>query len=219
MVKRLFDIGFSVLVLVLLFPFLISIAVAVKLGSRGSIFYCATRAGLNGKPFKLLKFRTMIMGAEKAGKITAVVDDRVFGFGRFLRKTKLDELPQFLNVLKGDMSVVGPRPEDTYIVERYYRPQDMVTLSIRPGLVSPGSLYNYTHGDEFLEENNPMEAYVRNLLPVKLGLERVYLDKVGLIYDITIIIRSVTVIVKKILGKNKFYEPKEYFIATNKKFI
>jgi lipopolysaccharide/colanic/teichoic acid biosynthesis glycosyltransferase len=219
MVKRLFDICFSGLALLILSPVFVFAAVAIKISSPGTVFYLASRAGLSGKPFKLIKFRTMRMGADKGAKITAFSDDRVFWFGKFLRKTKLDELPQFFNVLVGDMSVVGPRPEDIHIVERYYKKQDMETLSIRPGMVSPGSLYNYTHGCEFLDEEKPVDSYSQNLLPIKLALEKVYINRMSLFYDIRIIVRTAIVILKIVFGQQNFSEPQEFLIAKRNKMF
>ena len=135
MIKRLFDIVFAIFALLLTSPLILASALAVKLTSPGPLFYRARRAGLKGRPFDMLKLRTMRVGTDTPDrKITAEQDDRITPVGRLLRKFEIDELPQFWNVLLGDMSVVGPRPEDWDIVQQHYTPQQWRTLDVRPGI-------------------------------------------------------------------------------------
>jgi lipopolysaccharide/colanic/teichoic acid biosynthesis glycosyltransferase len=212
MTKRLFDVLFSAVFLLFASPVLFITAIGIKITSPGPVFYVARRAGLQGRPFPLYKFRTMHVGADSGSAITGVDDPRVFKFGDFLRKTKIDEFPQFWNVMLGHMSVVGPRPEAISIVESYYGQLGMSTLSVRPGIASPGSLFNYTHVDSFIGDD-PESDYVHKFLPVKLALEKVYIDRASLIYDLEIILRTVSTILRIALGRKAFPFPKEYQVA------
>jgi len=211
MAKRLFDFVFSLTILIILAPVLLLVALIIKLSSRGPIFYVAERAGLNGRPIKVYKFRSMhVLQDLNKSKITATNDPRIFKFGSFLRKSKIDELPQFINVFIGNMSVVGPRPEDISIVENSYGELGHSTLVVKPGIASPGSLFNYTHAQNYLDDNEPEVSYIERLLPVKLGIEKVYVDDSNLVYDVSIILRTIVTIIYISLGKKEFNYPKEY---------
>jgi lipopolysaccharide/colanic/teichoic acid biosynthesis glycosyltransferase len=156
------------------------------------------------------KFRTMrVHQGQEASAITGPKDLRVFFFGSLLRRLKVDELPQLYDVLRGRMSLVGPRPEDPRIVRDYYTPEQRETLSVPPGLASPGSIYNYTHGDQILAQGNSEQMYVEKVLPVKLALDSVYVREANFFYDLQIILRTFTVIVLMTLGKRKFPDPPE----------
>src|SRR5437763_3900118 len=156
MAKRLFDMLVSAAALAVLSPVILLAAVGVRLSSRGPAFYRARRAGRGGVPFTMLKLRTMHVDQGPApSAITGVKDPRVFPFGALLRRLKIDELPQFWDVLRGQMSLVGPRPEDPRIVRDHYAAEHYETLRVRPGLTSPSSLYGYTHGDPFLAGEDP----------------------------------------------------------------
>jgi len=216
MIKRLFDIVFSLLVLFFLSPVFIMVAILLKVSSNGPVFYIAKRAGFNGAPFDVFKFRSMHIGSDKQESISLPNDTRAFGFGSFLRKTKLDEIPQFINVLIGDMSVVGPRPEDINIVKKYYSEQEMKTLSVKPGIVSPGSIYNYTHSHLYLDDADVENSYIRKLLPVKLALEIIYIERMNFFYDLQLIWRTIVTIIKIMLGVKEFKDPIEYIIAKNR---
>lgn len=168
--KRFFDIIVSALALIILTPLLLLISVLVKLTSPGPIFYRAERIGKNGKPFKLYKFRSMASDADKGGpKITASGDARVTPLGRWLRKFKLDELPQFINVLKGEMSTVGPRPEDPHYVN-FYSAEQRKVLDVLPGITSAASV-RYRHEERILNGEGWERQYSEKVLPAKLAIE------------------------------------------------
>ncbi|MEQ9406229.1 MAG: sugar transferase [Fuerstiella sp.] len=210
MVKRLFDITAASLSLLLFGPIIILAAIGVKLSSPGPAFYCARRAGINGRPFTLFKLRTMhVNQGTGASAVTGQHDPRIFRFGELLRKLKLDELPQLWNILRGDMSVVGPRPEDMVNVERYYDDLGLSTLTVRPGLAGVGSIYNYTHGERMLTGSDPEQIYARELLPLKLALEAVYLDRACLSYDLSLIARTLSTILRIAAGQTQFPDPPE----------
>ena len=210
MARRLIDVGVAAAVLALASPLLVVCAVGIRLTSRGPVIYRASRVGLHGRPFTMLKFRTMRhRPGGQGGAITTAHDARVFPFGSLLRRSKLDELPQFLNVLRGEMSIVGPRPEDPAIVASAYGPEHLETLAVRPGLASPGSLFNYTHGEAMLNGWSAESVYLERLLPVKLALETVYVRRASLLYDLSLMCRTVGVIVAIAAGKRRFREPQE----------
>ena len=210
MAKRIFDVVMSVLALVLLSPLLLVAAIGVRLSSPGPVLYRARRVGRGGELFTMHKFRTMhVDQGPRASAITGPEDTRVFFFGSLLRRLKIDELPQLYDVLRGKMSVVGPRPEDPRIVREHYRPEDMETLNVLPGLASPGSIYNYTHGDDILAQGDAEEMYAHKLLPIKLALEIVYVREGSFLYDLAIILRTIVVILLVACGKRRFANPPE----------
>lgn len=210
MVRRLSDILLAAAGLALLSPLLALAALGIKLYSRGPILYRAARAGRHGQPFTMYKFRTMhAEPAAGASAITAQRDPRVFGFGAWLRRLKIDELPQLFNILKGDMSFVGPRPEDPRIVAQHYTLAQYETLAVLPGLASPGSLYNYTHGEKLLATADPERQYVERLLPLKLALDAVYVRETSWRYDLRIVGRTVLTIARIALGQREFPDPPE----------
>jgi lipopolysaccharide/colanic/teichoic acid biosynthesis glycosyltransferase len=212
--RRLFDRALAALALLVLWPILLAAASAVRLSSPGPILYRARRVGRGGTEFELYKFRTMHVTRETGARITAPADARVFRVGRWLRASKLDELPQLVNVLKGDMAIIGPRPEDPEIVRRCYGRDGWVTLSVAPGLASPGSIYNYTHGDRYLEGDSEL-AYVERLLPVKLALDRVYVEHASFGYDLRLIGRTLFVLVARLFGRRRFADPPEMALVAN----
>lgn len=194
--KRVFDIISSLSVLIILLPFLLIITLIIPLTSKGSPFFSQTRIGKQAKPFKLLKFRTMKTKSESKGQITVgKKDNRVTKFGYFLRRTKLDELPQLVNILKGDMSVVGPRPE----VEKYvklYSDEQRKVLTVRPGLTDLASL-EYIKENEILgRSNNPEEDYINVIMPAKLALNLEYIEKQSLMFDLKLIFKTIFKIFK-----------------------
>lgn len=205
---RLRDLLLASLALVVTSPLLAVVAVAIRLSDPGPAFYRARRAGRGGRPFTMLKFRTMRVGNARRA-ISSADDDRVFPLGALLRRTKIDELPQLFNVLRGEMSLVGPRPEDFDIVQRFYLPWQMETLTVPPGLASPGSLYNYTHGERMLAGPVTDGSYVESLLPVKLALDMVYVGRRSAVYDLQLIWRTITTIGAIVAGRRRFPEPPE----------
>ena len=209
MVKRLVDVVLTAVALVAALPALALAALGIRLSSPGPVLYRAVRAGRGGRPFIMLKLRTMHARRRSDDSVvTAEHDPRVFPFGAFLRRTKLDELPQLFNVLRGDMAVVGPRPEDPSVVDRYTRDQ-WETLAVAPGLTSPGALYSTTHGETWLTGGNPERVYMERLLPLKLALDRVYVRRASLRYDLTVIARTVGVVAGRALGRRQFADPPE----------
>lgn len=210
MAKRLLDIAVSFCALFCLSPLFVVVAIGIRLSSKGPIFYRALRAGRGGTPFNMYKFRTMDPTRSSfASAITAMHDPRIFPFGRLLRRYKIDELPQLINVLKGDMSLVGPRPEDLNIVRKAYTDSHFETLRVLPGLTSPGSLYNYTHGEKLLDGEDPEKLYVEQLLPIKLALDTVYARHASFAYDLLIILRTIWIIIAIAFGKRSFADPPE----------
>ncbi len=187
--KRLFDLVISALGLVLLAPFFLVVAAAIKLQSRGPVFYRGERIGKDGKPFRIFKFRTMVADAAAAGPgITPRDDPRITPLGRFLRRFKIDELPQLINVLKGEMSLVGPRPEDPRYVAHYTSRQREV-LSVRPGITSPASLY-YRREESLLVGNSWERTYLDVILPHKLEIELDYLQRATFLTDLELVFKT-----------------------------
>ena len=204
-VKRTFDIVNSVVAIAFFAIPWLFIAIVIKIQSPGPVLYKAKRIGRNGKPFLCYKFRTMCVESGAIRLTTLSNDERVFGFGRFLRKTKLDETPQLLNVIKGEMSVIGPRPEDEVNSKRVFGYAYDSILSVRPGLSSPASIYDYTHGENFANE----DEYEKTLLPQKIALELYYIKHQTVFYDFLIIIRTVVVILLTLFGKKRFRPVRE----------
>lgn len=173
---RFFDLLFSFLGLIVLSPFFLLTALLIMADSRGGVFYCQTRVGKNGKDFRLYKFRTMTSGSDKKGLITVGAKDaRITKVGYFLRKYKLDELPQLINVLKGEMSLVGPRPEVRKYVEMYTEEQRKV-LSVVPGITDYASI-EYVDENRILgEAEDPDKAYVEKIMPDKIRYNMRYIE-------------------------------------------
>ena len=210
MVRRLVDALLAALALVVTAPLLALAAVGIRRASPGPVLYRAERVGRGGRPFIIYKLRTMHSRRRSdASRITGAHDPRVFPLGAWLRAVKLDELPQLINVLKGEMAIVGPRPEDPAIVARHYDALGRETLTVRPGLASPGSIYSSTHGDALLTGTDPEAAYAERLLPVKLALDVVYVRHASLAYDARIVGRTLWVIVATLAGRRRFADPPE----------
>jgi lipopolysaccharide/colanic/teichoic acid biosynthesis glycosyltransferase len=184
--KRLFDLVVSAVGLVLLSPLLVLLAIWIKLDSPGPVLYRGLRVGKDGRLFHMLKFRGMVANAHQAGPgITAKGDPRVTGAGRMLRASKLDELPQLINVLRGEMSMVGPRPEDPRYVE-LYSPEQQRILSVRPGITSLASI-EYRHEEELLAKGGGDAFYVQVLMPRKLEIDLAYLERATLWSDLQVL--------------------------------
>ncbi len=194
--KRLFDIIVSTLILLPFSIFGIFFCLAILLESKGGIFYCQERIGKNGIPFKIFKFRTMKVNADKAGTLTVGMrDPRITRIGFFLRKFKLDEFPQFINVLIGQMSIVGPRPEVKEYVDLYSEEQRKV-LEVKPGITDYASLEYFNENELLGSSENPRETYVKEIMPAKLELNKKYLANPTLIHDLKIMWKTFLKMVK-----------------------
>lgn len=191
MTKRIFDIVFSLLGIVILSPLMIVCALLVKLTSRGPVLFSQQRVGKGFQPFSIYKFRSMIVGAPKMGaQITADRDPRITTVGRVMRKLKLDELPQLFNVLRGDMSFVGPRPEVPHYVEMF-RDDYRDLLRFRPGITDISSI-TYRFEEEILAAaEDPQATYVEEVLPAKIALSKTYAQKSSLWYDVKLIFATI----------------------------
>lgn len=187
MMKRCFDIAFSLVMLLLFTPLFVLLALAISIDSRGGVFFSQERVGIGEKPFRLLKFRTMRTDAERSGQLTVgSADSRITRVGYYLRKFKVDELPQLWNVLRGDMSVVGPRPEVPRYVALYNAEQRKV-LSVRPGITDYASLRYFSESDLLAASSNPEKTYIEEIMPAKLKLNLAYVNNHSLTEDLKII--------------------------------
>ncbi|KQM08456.1 MAG: hypothetical protein AL399_07210 [Candidatus [Bacteroides] periocalifornicus] len=197
MLKRTFDFLASFFGLLLLSPLILCIAVWVKCDSKGPIFYRQVRVGKDGREFKLFKFRSMRVGADRAGLLTlGDRDPRVTRSGFWLRKTKLDELPQLFNVLVGDMSLVGPRPE----VPKYvalYTPEQREVLSVRPGITDTASVEMRNEAELMAQQADPEGYYVNVQIPLKIKLAKEYIAQQSLLSDLKLIVRTIGVMFKR----------------------
>ena len=192
--KRLFDIVASMIGLLLLAPLFIIIAIWIKLGSKGPIFYMQKRVGKDFKEFPLYKFRSMVVGADRKGPgVTSSDDPRITKIGKFLRDTKLDELPQLLNVLKGDMSLVGPRPELKKFVDAKSKEYRKV-LSVKPGITDNAAIA-FRNEEQIMSRYDDKErAYIEHVLPQKIKLYYQYIDNISFKNDIKLILKTLKVI-------------------------
>ena len=189
--KRLFDITASFFGIIILSPLLIFIGLWVGLSSKGGVFYKQIRVGKNNKDFKLYKFRSMRVNSDKQGLLTVgSKDSRITKAGYFIRKYKIDELPQLFNVLKGDMSFVGPRPEVRRYVDLYSKEQ-MKVLSVRPGITNPASIKYRNENDILSSQSNPEEYYIQHIMPDKLKINIDYINTQTFIKDIKIIFQTI----------------------------
>lgn len=188
MSKRAFDLLLTIPGLILLSPVLALIAVWIKADGSGPVFFRQTRVGLHGNLFQIIKFRTMVTDAEKKGlQLTTRDDSRVTKAGRFLRRTKLDELPQLFNVLVGEMSLVGPRPEVPKYVEYYPAEVKDLILSVRPGITDRASIEFRDENDMLKNSDDPEKTYIEEILPVKIGYYVAYAKRHTLCDDVRII--------------------------------
>jgi len=189
MLKRLFDITACLVAFPFLLPFLAIIGLIIKLDSPGPIFYRGWRTGLGGKPFRIFKFRTMVLDAEKiGGPSTALNDPRLTKIGKFLRKYKIDELSQLINALKGDMSIVGPRPQVEYYT-KLYNDEEQIILSVRPGLTDYASI-EFVNLDHILGDEAVDEKYLKEIEPEKNRLRMKYAKEHSFFIDLKIILMT-----------------------------
>ncbi len=191
LLKRIFDIIISLLGLFALLPLFILVALAIIIFSPGPVFFKQERIGLNGIPFHIYKFRTMHINAEKMGKqITVGKDPRITAIGNFLRNLKLDEFPQLINVLKGEMSLVGPRPEVKKYVNLYNKEQRKV-LSVRPGMTDYASIKYRNENDVLAQNLNPEQVYITKIMPDKLAINLKYIEEMSFSIDIKLILVTI----------------------------
>ncbi|MBR3016464.1 MAG: sugar transferase [Clostridia bacterium] len=209
-VKRVLDIVLCGLAMVVLSPIYLLTAIGIEVSSPGTVLYHSMRAGKDKKPFRFYKFRSMHQGKKK--DMFVADPDRVFPFGKLIRRLKIDELPQLFNVLKGDMSIVGPRPMSVERVNSLYSGAYEKVSSVRPGLTSAASLFDYTVGDTYKDD----AAYRREVLPVKLELEKLYVERQSFGYDASLVWRTITTILSVLLGKKNFKDQPELMEIKNK---
>jgi lipopolysaccharide/colanic/teichoic acid biosynthesis glycosyltransferase len=194
--KRVVDLIVVVPGLIIISPLLIIIFILIKLDSKGNGFYLQTRVGRNNKDFKIIKFRTMKTGSDKKGLLTIGGNDsRITKIGSNLRKYKLDELPQLFNVLKGDMSLVGPRPEVRKYVDLYSKEQ-LSVLNIKPGITDYASLIFFSESDLLAQSNNPEQTYIQEIMPEKLRINLIYLNQMNTLMDFKIVLKTILKIIK-----------------------
>lgn len=194
--KRLFDIFVSAVCLLLSAPLLLVLSVAIAVDSRGGVFYVQKRVGKGNKDFNMLKFRSMRVNAHKEGLLTVGArDKRITKTGYYLRKYKLDELPQLFNVFIGDMSLVGPRPEVRKYVDMYDAHQKKV-LDVKPGITDPASLAYINESELLAQSQNPEDFYVNEVMPAKLELNLQYINNKSFKTDIIIIFKTILKILK-----------------------
>lgn len=195
--KRLFDVIASGCGLLVLSPLFFIVAILIKLDSRGPVFYRQTRVGRHNKDFRIFKFRTMRVGSDKGSLVTiGGRDPRVTSVGYYLRKFKVDELPQLINVFIGDMSLVGPRPEVRHYVD-YWTPEQMHVLNVRPGITDPASI-KFRNENEMMEQaDNPEDFYINVIMQEKIKLYLEYVNNHSFLNDIKLIFQTFWVIVKE----------------------
>ncbi|MDE6275158.1 MAG: sugar transferase [Clostridia bacterium] len=195
--KRCFDIFFSLLGISLLLWLFLIIAIAIKCSSKGPVLFKQERVGKHGKTFKIWKFRSMIVDAEAKGmQITTDGDNRITKVGKFIRKTKIDELPQLFNVLSGKMSFVGPRPEVPKYVAMY-NDEQLRVLSVKPGITDLASIEFRNENDLLDGDEDPERKYIEEIMPAKLELNLKYIEKAGFFYDIGLIFKTIAKVIKE----------------------
>ena len=198
-IKRMFDILVSFFLLIFLSPLLIITSIIIKLSSPGTVFYRAERSGLNGVPFLIFKFRTMYIGSDKGSGTTALNDPRITRSGMFFRSYKIDELPQLINVLIGDMSLVGPRPELLDYVARYEGEEKIIT-TVKPGITDFSSVYFFMQ-DKWVGERDASKTFDNLVLPTKIALRIKYVKEQSFYTDIKVLILTAKALIKRILGQ------------------
>lgn len=195
--RRAFDVSVAAVGLAVLSPFFVIVAITIRTTSSGPIFFRQKRVGLDGALFDILKFRSMRSDAEKVGgQLTIGEDDRITPVGHYLRAWKLDELPQLINVLRGEMALVGPRPE----VPRYvalYSPEQRRVLTVRPGITDPASVAFRSESDLMASEDDPEQFYIREVMPEKLRINLEYLKKRNLLTDIGVIFSTLLAVLRR----------------------
>lgn len=210
-IKRLFDIVSSGVALIVLLPVWIIAIVGILVSDPGPLFYFANRAGKDNKTFRMYKFRSMRVDKSANEKSLRPDQDRIFPFGRFIRATKIDELPQLLNVFLGDMAVVGPRPAAVDQIPITRGGENAAVAQLKPGLTSPAALYDYLYGDEIEDE----DEYMEKVAPTRLALDRYYIFKQTILYDIKMIIYTIICILGRVFNKPAIFILEEMINAVN----
>ena len=210
--KRVFDLFCSTLAIIVLSPFLIAIAIGIKLSSKGPVFYTTERVGKNKKPFTVYKFRSMHIydpAKDSAGNEGTYFanTNRIFKLGGFLRASKMDELPQLINIFMGQMSVVGPRPVPQVAAQNNYSGENACILSVKPGLACLDSLFDYAHGELFEDD---IEKYRKEIVPVRNDLAKLYVERQSFALDIYCILRTVQLIFEIIIMKKRDFSYTKY---------
>ena len=195
--KRIIDILLSFIVLVLGMPFYLIIGMLIALDTKGRVLYKQSRVGRNNVDFELYKFRTMCVDADQGSLITVGTHDaRITRVGAFLRRFKIDEVPQFFNILKGEMSIVGPRPEVRKYVDMY-TPEQMRVLSVRPGLTDYASIRYVNENEILAASSDPERTYIEDIMPDKLNLNLKYIDEQSFWTDVKIILQTINAIINR----------------------
>lgn len=203
-VKRALDIVLCTLALIIFSPLFLITALAIKVSSPGPVFYYSDRTGKNHEAFHFYKFRSMHVTNQDKGLFIAD-EDRLFPVGKIIRALKIDELPQLINVLQGKMSIVGPRPMPVSSVDTTYFGKYQKILDVRPGLTSIASLFDYTVGDTYTDD----EAYQREVLPVKNEMELLYVERQSFTYDVWLVARTIVTILQKLVGRKVYSDQPE----------
>ena len=194
--KRIFDFTLSLVMSVVLLPFIVLVGIMIKIDSPGKIFFLQKRVTTNGKVFKIFKFRTMKENSEKLSGVTVDNDPRITKLGKYLRKFRIDEIPQIFNILTGDLSFVGARPESVKYVKEY-SPEMYATLLMPAGVTSPASILFKDEAELLKGAQDPDETYVKDILPKKMAYNLEYIVNCSLLYDIKVMFKTVIAVIKK----------------------
>ncbi len=212
MAKRVFDILLSLLGLTMACPFFLAIAIFIKLDSKGAVFFRQVRIGKNGRSFQMLKFRTMMEVEHwKGPPVSPTNDPRVTALGAILRRFKINEFPQLINVLKGDMSFVGPRPEIPEFVKLYSHEQERI-LSVRPGIVGPSQISMRNEEELYAEDADPKEYYINHILPKKLKIDMEYVDNRSFLRDMLYLVQGVLITITGAVSRRHIFENSEQIV-------
>ena len=194
--KRIFDFTLSLVMSVVLLPFIVLVGIMIKIDSPGKIFFLQKRVTTNGKVFKIFKFRTMKENSEKLSGVTVDNDPRITKLGKYLRKFRIDEIPQIFNILTGDLSFVGARPESVKYVKEY-SPEMYATLLMPAGVTSPASILFKDEAELLKGAQDPDETYVKDILPKKMAYNLEYIENCSLLYYINVMFKNVIAVIKK----------------------
>ncbi len=198
-IKRILDIFLAILGIVVSSPIWLITIIGILINDFGPIFYCAKRIGKDNQPFRMYKFRSMRVAKEADEASLRPDSERIFAWGKVIRKLKIDELPQLINILNGSMTIVGPRPVAKDQFEIFRSEKYDVAKTVRPGLTGPAALYDYIYGDQF--EDSDVELYMEQVLPTRKELEVVYTYKMGFLFDLKMIVWTVWCVLASAFGK------------------